>query len=223
MTRPESYSSLKTYLDCPRQYQARYITREIGWESSPAALRGEDLHERMRSLIEGGEFSVQGGETAAKEVGERFARVLMVEDLKARGWKVLVEVELGLTADLKSVGYHDGAWLRGRLDLVLVPPRNKPTEPLVVVDWKTGRTPGSVLQLQVAAALHYPAHRKRKMMGLFAYLDQGLMERHDMSVVAGVEAVREAMGRVEAAWEADAWPMNRGGPSCRWCQLKGVC
>jgi CRISPR/Cas system-associated exonuclease Cas4 (RecB family) len=183
-------------------------------------MRGKDLHERMRSLLEGGGFPAHGGELAAKAAAERFVKDLLMEDLKKRGWTMLVEAEFGLTRDLRPTGFESlDSWVRGRLDLVMVPPEDSPKEPLVVVDWKTGRTPGSRLQLQVAAALLYPDHKKRKMTGLFGYLDQGRMARHAVSMPAGVEATRAAMAEVEASWKGNDWPRRRGGPACRWCAL----
>jgi RecB family exonuclease len=213
---PQSFSSLKTFLDCPRLYRAKYIDRSIPYEQSPAAKRGEEIHEAMRRLVEG---SPTG--TPPANAG-KFLAMLRLGELRDRGWTVGAETELAVDRGLARAPYRDReAWLRGRLDLVLTPPG---PGPVVVVDWKTGRTPGHPLQMLVASVLAAPAGAERDRVCLFAYLDLGTLDRIDVPASGGPEeTVRRRMAELEDAWNAGRWPANPGGPGCRWCPEAGRC
>ena len=226
--RPESYSSLKTFLECPRQYRAKYVDHDLPYEQSPAAARGEAIHAAMEKMLKDWpERTPVPDEPAITANAERFLDILRFNHLWQRGWSALTEFQMAITDRFEQVLYNERrAWLRGRLDLVMAPPLadRDAKSPVVLVDWKTGKTPGDELQLAVGAALLFPVYGIGRVMGVFAYLDQGIMTSkifEDPTDVIGV--VRGRMEQVEEAWTRNSWPANPGGPGCRWCRMKERC
>ena len=227
--RPESYSSIKTFRDCPRQYRANYVDKDLPYERSPAAERGERIHAGMERMIWDPDYAIPD-EPAVTANAKRLLKALhldrfeRLERFLERGWQISVENELAITREFEAVDYHDKrAWLRGRLDLVMAPPQDG-VKPVLMIDWKTGKTPGDILQLCVAAALLIPRYGTGKYTGIFAYLDQDRFDRHDLEGSGDhIAYVTEAMNMVEYCWTNDFWPAKVGGSGCRWCRMTERC
>lgn len=49
-----SPSNVKTYMKCPRQFQAQYVTKELPWKENGAMTRGNILHELMELSVNTG-------------------------------------------------------------------------------------------------------------------------------------------------------------------------
>ena len=221
--RPESYSSIKTFRDCPRQYRAKYVDRDLPYEQSPAAERGDRIHAGMEAMVCGAQDHIPD-EPVVTANAKRFLDVLRIDRLVDRGWRIFTEDQVAITENFEKLDYHDKrAWLRGRLDLVLIPPDPERMS-TVVVDWKTGKTPGDRLQLEVATALLLPYCGKGRYLGVFAYLDQGRMERFEFDGGGDfIAPIGLAMHLLKYSWANNHWPAEPGGPGCRWCRMTERC
>jgi RecB family exonuclease len=222
--RAQSFSSLKTFIDCPRLYKAKYLDDQIPYEQSPAARRGDELHRRMEAAVLAlPELPDWPDEPTAAANAAKFIDALDMANLKAKNWRMMTELELAVDKSGAKADYRSpDAWLRGRVDLVLAAPDKSK---VLVMDWKSGRTPGDPLQLIVSSALLVPYFGVRDYLGLFGYLDGGTMDMYTINLKS--EATRlQAFGpaaELEKAWESGPWPTRRGGPGCRWCAVKALC
>jgi hypothetical protein len=131
-----SYSKLKNYETCPRRYQAVDVDKTVEQGRSEALDRGDELHEAMRSRVQG-TTPLPPHLIYMERWAEKLTRVLHPFQI--------IQTELKLSTDRqgKPTGYFDKTtWVRTKIDYL----RTMPTEVKGqdfghVVDYKTGRPP----------------------------------------------------------------------------------
>ena len=122
-----SYSNLAQWLKCPRQWEAKYVTRTWPDEPpSPALIRGQEVHEAL-------ERSVRDG---AAPPPSAWLPPGLLDALRRAKAQAEVKIELAKPA---FVGYLDVLMLGARKALV--------------IDWKTGKLRPDPLQADVYAML----------------------------------------------------------------------
>ena len=108
-----SYSNLSTWQKCPRQWEAKYVTKTYPHEDTPALRRGQEVHATLEAAIG--------------------AQVDPPSDL----WMPEGLVPLLHRADARvetKIEIHKPAHLMGYLDVCIVGP-----DYVAVIDWKTGK------------------------------------------------------------------------------------
>jgi len=120
-----SYSSLKTFEQCPRKYYHLKVAKDVKDGDTEATLYGKSVHTAAEEFIRDG-----------KELPEQFSYLLpALEQLKAIPGEKHCEMKLGLTEDLEPCDFFDKrVWWRGIADLVIVDKENKLA---YSVDYKT--------------------------------------------------------------------------------------
>lgn len=205
--RPWSYSRLSTYRDCPRQYQYKYVEKMDGFrESSPAASRGSELHEKAEQYLKG-ELKIYPPE---------FQRVSAhAMSLKMKGAQP--EVKIAVTAEWKPCDYNDPAtYFRCIIDVIHYEPEEKYLE---IQDWKTGQKYDShatqLEQYVAVAAAHYPEATEYRTR--LIYIDQGLVTPPKITQPVRLKPIRLLIdGEIKNAEEDTIYPTRAGG-HCRWC------
>lgn len=141
-----SFSSIKTWKNCPRQFEETYLQRRFKKEPTPEMQHGLDQHKVLQKALENKE-----PEPPVRNVPLKFWWFLVQK--KAQAEQKLAITRLGIPNDF----FGKETWLRGVLDVLLVlqdypVPIDKRNA--IVVDWKTGssRYPDE-LQGKVSAAL----------------------------------------------------------------------
>lgn len=115
-----SFSSISTWVQCPKKYEETYILKRWKDEGSAASRRGDVIHKELELYLKGERterptLEPQGG---------------LLDMLKTVGAEA--EPQLAVTRDLQPTGFwSDDAWLRGKLDAVIAR-----MEPLTAWDWK---------------------------------------------------------------------------------------
>lgn len=175
---PYSYTSLKTYLTCPRQYQARYIEKSMPYVQSPQAARGDAIHKQLEGAIRDGiEVNVwtpPGLMTMLQQAGAS------------------PEQEYAITSSGTPCGWWDPAcFLRGKIDVDL---------PTLMIDWKTGKYYPDPMQADVYATLKRATEGKPKLplTFIFVYIDLKITHPEEPDVHA-----RERVMSIIEAIEAD--------------------
>ena len=161
MTRaaPWSFSKLKAFETCPKQFYHEKVLKEYPFVQTDAILYGNEFHKACENYI--------GDE---EPLPERFLYVKSALDTlnDKRGVK-LCEKKLGITADLEPCGFYDKrVWFRGIADLLIV---DVVGNVAWVVDYKTGKSAkyadkGQLELMALSVFAHYPDIDKVKA-GLF--------------------------------------------------------
>ena len=206
-----SYSALKQFDNCPKQYHMQRITKEVKASSNEASIYGERVHEQLEQRLKGGELTP---ETIKYEE--------LCQAFESGGGELLVEQELCLNKDLVPTGWwDDDAWLRSKLDVLKL---NGTTAG--IGDWKTGKYRPDFFQLELFVLQvfkHYPSVQKIKASFIWLKdmkLDSKTYQKKQEPALWNKFFAR--VQRIEAAAEASNWPAKPSG-LCPWCPAKHIC
>ena len=201
-----SFTLLSTYDRCPRQAEARYITKELPYVENPQAAHGNDVHDEYEGCIKRKGFPVKYPE-GLKYFHDIYA--LPCTELMA-------EQQLGVTRDWKPTGFFgNDVWGRGKLDVTAI--LNSTTA--ILFDWKTGNSAyEDPFELEVQAVLlkaKYPDLQTIK--GCYIYLkDDRYGKVYDLSskIEKTKKTIEEIMNRVNQG----LFYANKNA-LCGWCAL----
>ena len=204
-----SYSSLKDYTNCPRQYQEVKVLKNFTKSVTPQMLYGTEVHKACEDYV--GE-----GKPLAKNY-ERFKSVLDVF-VNMEGTKY-PEHRMGLDADGNAAAYGKGYWVRGIVDLLIID-----GDHAFIVDYKTGSNkypdPKQLKLMALMTFAHFPQVNKIKAGLLFVMHDSFLAEEYDRD---GIEALwgyfKSDLERLKISYENDVWQTNPTA-LCGWCPVK---
>jgi RecB family exonuclease len=228
----QSPSSLKLFQTCPKQYKARYIDKTIKASSSPAMERGSAIHACMEAEVLGRPAAWPPGEEKVRDYGRSVLKdVLLLDQVNAprSRWQVATEFSLAMDrAGDSTEWFSPSGYLRSRTDLVIIPPAGIKLG--IIVDWKTGRSPGEAQQLLINAVCMTANYGPRRYECCFVYLDQRRVETFSFDIDADLpqsknpemEKLRYELNLLEHSHMIDSFPARRG-PACRWCQLAAAC
>jgi len=201
-----SYSALKLFDNCPRQYMLQRITKAIKPSSGEASIYGNRIHEQLEARVKDG--TPLPAESAGYEA-------LVVAFATLPG-ELVVEQELVLTANLEpTTWWATDAWLRSKLDVLVL---NGPDA--VVADWKTGKHRPDFFQMELFALQvfkHYPDVQRVKCSLVWLKdmkMDTQKYARTDAPALWN--KFMSKVSRIEQAKEKDQWPPKPSG-LCPWC------
>jgi len=210
-----SFSSLKTFQQCPKKY---YHTRILKTEREPdtvATLYGKSAHTVAEEYI-----------LNKTPIPPEFEYMKdMLDQLNAIPGEKLCEVMLGLTKDLEPCEFNaDDVWWHGIADLVVLNEENGIAHS---VDYKTSKNSryADVKQLDLVATAifaKYPKIKTIKSALLFVVSKDFVKATHHAEMKDKyIEKPAQDVARIEAAIENGVWnPIT--GPLCRFCPVK-VC
>jgi hypothetical protein len=208
-----SYSSLKTFQQCPRKYYHTKVAKDFPEPQTQAMLYGEQVHKAAEDFIKSG-----------TPIPEKFEFIReVVEQLASLPGEKHCELRLGLTKDLKACGFFDkNVWWRGIADLVIV---NEEKGLIHSIDYKTGKSAryADVQQLDLVAAglfAKFPNITKIKSALLFVVSKEFVKATHQADMVEQyVSKPAQDVARIEAALENGVWnPVE--STLCKFCPVK---
>lgn len=212
MALAHSYSSIKQFENCPRQYHAVRILKQFKQSDTEATLYGTAVHKAFEDYVMSG-----------VELPEMFSQFKpYVEPLARMDGDILCEEKMAITADFKPCGFFDkDVWFRGIPDFLRINPKGTTAR---VVDYKTGKSSryADTAQLELLAAMvmvHYPKVEKVKGALLFVIANDMIQAEFTRSQLS--EILSKWVGRasiIEAAVENGVWN-PRKGPLCRFCPV----
>ncbi len=215
MTRaaPWSFSKLKAFEQCPKQFYHEKVLKEYPFVQTDAIIYGNEFHKACENYI--------GDE---EPLPEKFMYVKSALDTlnDKRGVK-LCEKKLGITADLEPCDFYDKrVWFRGIADLLII---DVVGDVAWVVDYKTGKSAkyadkGQLELMALSVFAHYPDISRVKA-GLFFVVAKDLVKETyknlDKATLWKKWMVNYA--RMETAFEADVWNPRPSGLCRRHCQV----
>jgi hypothetical protein len=208
-----SFSSLKTFQQCPRKYYHTKILKDVREPDTVATLYGKTAHTVAEEYIRDG-VPVPAQFEYMKD---------MLDQLNAIPGEKLCEVMLGLTKDLQPCEFHaDDVWWHGIADLVVLDEENGIAHS---VDYKTSKNAryADVKQLDLVAAAifaKYPKIKTIKSALLFVVSKEFVKAKHHAEMKEKyLEKPALDVARIEAARENGVWnPIS--GPLCKFCSIK---
>ena len=147
-----SYSALKQYQNCPKQYYEIKVAQNYTIIPSEKMIYGTEVHKALEDYVRDGVALVKNY--------ERFKSV--VDELIAIPGTKYPEYEMALTKDRKVCAIDDpGRWVRGIVDLLIVDGENA-----FIVDYKTGSNkypdPKQLRLMALMTFAHFPEVQKIK-------------------------------------------------------------
>ena len=208
-----SYSSLKTFQQCPKKYYHTKVAKDVTEPDTTATLYGKSVHTAAEEFIRDD-----------KPLPPQYAYMQpMLETLKAIPGDKLCEVKLGLTKDLKACDFAaQNVWWRGIADLVVI---NREAGVAHSVDYKTSKSAryADAKQLDLVACglfAKYPEIRKVKSALLFVVSKEFVKADHHAEMIEKyIEAPAQDVARIEAALDNGVWNPKEG-PLCKFCPVK---
>lgn len=214
-----SPSGLAGYKQCPLQFYAMRVSKELPWRDSPAKSRGITLHSALEKALHGDDEALE--KAMDETVDASFIRntVLMLRKRIAEGYALATEHMLvmdrkGQAKDWWSID----AFLRAKADVFMHNPEKK--WPIIIGDWKTGRIwDRDAFQLRVEALLAHILYGAPRVQYAYWYIDQGETVEGEIDFTKGladVADIYELMADFRRSVKNNYWP-PQVNKFCKWC------
>ena len=208
-----SFSSLKDYVNCPRQYHEVKVLKNFTKRVTQEMTFGTQVHKYCEDYI--GE-----GKPLPKNY-EHFKPVL--DELLAIPGERYPEYNMALLPDGTPCKFGSpDRWVRGIVDLLIV---DKAKGVAHMIDYKTSKSAryADTKQLDLMATAvfaHFPEVTKIKSALLFVVSNEFVRKDHyAIKAKEYIDGVKPTIQRLEQALDTGVWnPIT--GPLCRFCPVR---
>lgn len=208
-----SYSSIKTFDQCPKKYFHLKVIKDVKDVPGEAADYGTAVHEAAELFIKDG-----------TPIPEKFAYMRpIVEPLAAKQGVKHTELKLGVRktdTGYEPCGFFDkDVWWRGIVDLLIV---NNHTA--FMIDYKTGKSAkyADMKQLDLMAGavfVHYPEITKVKSGLAYVVSNEFPKKTHTREHMDTYLSVFDnQLEQLEDAMDSGMWNAKTS-PLCGWCPV----
>lgn len=207
---PWSYSHIKQFETCPKQFYHARVLKEYPFEETPEIRYGNELHKAAEHYIRDG-----------KPLPDRFNFTKAALDrLNNFSGDKLCEYKMGLTKDLEPCTFFDKqVWWRGVVDLAIVNGSHAR-----VIDYKTGNSnyadTGQLELMALATFRHFPDVEQVKAALLFVISNKlipGTYSRDDEPKLW--QKWLKKYHRMRKAHQTGVWNTNPSGLCKRHCPV----
>lgn len=206
-----SYSSIKKFDTCPKQYYHLKVVKEYSEPPTSATIYGKEFHEAA-------EFYVRDGTPLPPQFN--FAKPVLDKLMTIEGEK-LCEYEMGLTENLEPCAFDaPNVWWRGVADLVII---NHETGVARVVDYKTGSSAkyadkGQLELMALATFKHFPLVKTVKAALLFVISKDFVKDEYPSGKQAELwQKWLAAYTRLKYSLDHDVWNPRPSGLCKKHC------
>lgn len=208
-----SFSSLKTFEQCPKKYYHTKIAKDVVESDTTATLYGKTAHTVAEEYIRDD-----------KPIPPQFEYMQgTLNALNQLEGEKLCEVKLGLTKELEACEFHaPDVWWHGIADLVVL---NEEKGLAHSADYKTSKSAryADTKQLDLVACglfAKFPKINKVKSALIFTVSKEFVKSEHYREMMPKyLEQPTKDVARIEAALENGVWnPIQ--GPLCKFCAVK---
>lgn len=204
-----SFSALKQFINCPKQYHAIKILKNYEQKVSESMKYGTEVHKALEDYVRDG--------TPLVANYQRFKNVtdslIAIEGIK------YTEYEMALCHDRQPIAFDaETRWVRGIVDLLIVD-----GDTAYIIDYKTGSNKyPDVKQLKLMALMtfaHFPEVQKIKAGLLFVMHNSFITEDYTREQAPKLWlAFTPDLTRLSMAYEKNVWSANPT-PLCGWCPI----
>jgi CRISPR/Cas system-associated exonuclease Cas4 (RecB family) len=212
MALAHSYSSVKMFENCGKQYHEVRILKKFKSSPTEATMYGERVHKAFEEFVR--------DKKPLPENLEHYRS--FVEPLAGLSGEIRCEEKLGIRADFSPCGFFDSdVWFRGVPDYLAINPARTVAR---VGDYKTGKSSryADTGQLELMAAMvmaHYPTIEQVKGALIFVVakdIIQANYTRAQLPEILSRWAGRASM--IDSALDNGVWNA-RPGPLCGFCPV----
>jgi CRISPR/Cas system-associated exonuclease Cas4 (RecB family) len=205
-----SYSSLKEYLNCPKQYHELKVLKNYVKEETDNMRYGKEVHKALEDYVKDNKPLVKN----YKRFQPTLDSLLAIEGVK------YPEHELAITFDRTPCEFDSkDRWVRGIIDLLIVD-----GDTAYIVDYKTGSNkypdPKQLKLMALLTFAHFPEVNKIKAGLLFVMHDSFMPEEYNRD---GIDKLwlyfLSDLRRLELSFDNNLWIANPTG-LCGWCPVK---
>lgn len=201
---PFSPSCVQTYQTCPRQYEARYVTKEIKFEQNIHAVFGDQMHKAIEAYL---------------KYKKPLSPILQpIQGLLDDMGKVFVGAETKLAVDKEGEPtdfFADNAYQRCIVDAIVA---NADKSVIICIDWKTGKKRDAQIQHDFIKKCMDAKYPNAKIITYFVYLFAGVSDRQEYNG----EPLHELdyhMKEILAAHAKNSFPPRPSGLCKKWCDV----
>jgi len=202
-----SFTSINDFINCPRAYQLKRVTKELKTVETEAMRFGTAQHLHL-------ENRVKRKTTLPQDLAWLEPMIVKFETMP--DGEIFAEDEIALTKGLKFCGWWDKtAWVRGKLDVGV-----RTSTDAIVLDYKTGKRKFDTDQLMLFAALEFtnrPDMQKVKTGYVWLKdkkLDTETYHREELPKLWG--HFIPTVEKIEKAIQTNTFPCKPSG-LCPWC------
>ena len=206
-----SHTSLAVFKTCPRQYQAKYVTKEVKFKETVHTIYGNRVHKELEDRLR--DNTPLSPESAALDP--------MVQAIQAMPGNKEAERALAIDRDYKPVQFYSpDVYLRGKADVLV---HNAEKNSLWVGDYKTGKPKNDQDQMETLTVLAFHNIPKvERIRTAFIYtktgdIDDGKYAAADIPKL--VAKIKLRTDRVEAAVKTDTFIPTPNGLCREWCDV----
>ena len=208
---PWSFSKIKAFEQCPKQFYHMKITKEYQDKETEAMLYGTLFHEAAENFMR--------DDTPIPKKFDFVEKALI--RLKNMPGEKLCEYKLGVTENLEPCEFFaDDVWFRGIADLIIID-----DDTAWVVDYKTGKSAryadtGQLELMALATFKHFPQVKKVNA-GLLFVIAKALVKDSYQSTTAPTlwKKWLANYARMEKALETGVWNPRPSGLCHRHCAV----
>jgi len=205
-----SYSSLKQYQNCPKQYYEIKVAQNYDIIPSEQMIYGTEVHKALEEYVKDG-----------KELATNYLRFKSsVDALKNIPGDKYPEYEMALYKDRTVCNFSDPKrWVRGIVDLLIVD-----RDYAFIVDYKTGSNkypdPKQLRLMSLMTFAHFPEVNKIKAGLLFVMHGSFITEEYERKDIdKSWEKFYGPLERLDNSYDTNVWPPNPT-PLCRFCPVR---
>jgi CRISPR/Cas system-associated exonuclease Cas4 (RecB family) len=205
-----SYSSLKEYLNCPKQYHELKVLKNYVKEETDNMRYGKEVHKALEDYVKDNKPLVKN----YKRFQPTLDSLLGIEGVK------YPEHELAITFNRTPCEFDSkDRWVRGIIDLLIVD-----GDTAYIVDYKTGSNkypdPKQLKLMALLTFAHFPEVNKIKAGLLFVMHDSFMPEEYNRDSIDKLWLYfLSDLRRLELSFDNNLWIANPTG-LCGWCPVK---
>lgn len=204
-----SYSGLKAFESCARQYNEVQRLKNFKGTQGPELIWGDRVHKALHKTLQDG----------VPLPDEMLMYQGWVDKVKAGPGKLYVEQKYALTKDFRPTTYfaHD-VWFRGIGDVVRVD-----GSVALVLDWKTGKVLDDPVQLLLMALCifnHFPKVQRVRSEFIWLKFDAQSSEVFTRESIADqLVGVLDRVHAMKDAYDTDNYPPHPSGLCRKHCPV----
>jgi ATP-dependent exoDNAse (exonuclease V) beta subunit len=204
-----SYSGLKDYSNCPKQYQQVKVLKKFSKRPTQQMLYGTEVHTALENYVKDG--------TPLAKNYERYKKQL--DPLRDMAGIKYPEHRMAITYDKEPCTFGaKNYWARGIADLLVVD-----GDQAFIVDYKTGSNkypdPKQLQLMALMAFAHFPEVNHIKAGLLFVAHEHFVTSEYTREKIDEYwQDFYWELERMRLSYENDSWQANPT-PLCGWCPV----
>jgi CRISPR/Cas system-associated exonuclease Cas4 (RecB family) len=208
---PWTYTKVKGFDTCPKQFHARYIEKSLPFVETEATKYGNEVHDAFEHYFK-----------SNRPLPPKLQHYQPYLDaLERKEGEKIAEYAFGLTIDLEPCNFFDkNVWVRGKIDLTILQ-----GDTAYVVDYKTSKSAryADMDQLELMAMAvfkHFPEVKHVKAALIFVVAKgvvKGEFHAADEAQLWG--KWMKKLATMHEAENADVWNPKPSGLCRAWCDV----